>query len=139
MGTWARRHRLAVAVAAAVATLGLAAAAFVLAGGLDETTTARAAGDGPQVVRVALVDRAVGFDVTPDVIEVAAGTHLVVEVVNEAGGVHDLAVAGGPRTAALRPGEAERLDLGVVTSAGTGRCTVGDHDIAGMTLAVELA
>jgi hypothetical protein len=36
----------------------------------------------------------------------------------------------------LGPGETERLDLGEVTSDYSGRCTIGDHDIAGMTLAI---
>ena len=63
--------------------------------------------------------------------------HVVVEVANEAGDPHDLAIDGGHHTALLEPGETERLDLGEVTSDQGGRCTVGDHDIAGMTLAIE--
>jgi hypothetical protein len=137
MGNWIRRHRLLTALGT-VTVLGLVGVAgFVLSGGLDETTTARVSGDGVQVVRVALVDRTLGFDVTPDVIEVDRGTHVVVEVANEAGGPHDLAIAGGPRSAVLDPGQSERLDLGRVTSDHSGRCTIGDHDIAGMTLAIR--
>jgi nitrite reductase (NO-forming) len=136
MGTWIRRHRLATALGTVAALVLVGVTVFALAGGFDETTTARASGDGVQVVRVALVDRAVGFDITPDVVEVEDGTHVVVEVANEAGGPHDLAVEDGPRTAVLGPGETERLDLGEVTSDHSGRCTIGDHDIAGMTLAI---
>jgi len=137
MGAWIRRHRVATA-AGAVTALALAGViAVVLAGGLDERATVRVSGDGIRVVRVALVDRAVGFDVTPDVVEVDAGTHVVVEVVNAAGGPHDLAVDGGPRTARLAPGQTERLDLGRVRAGHSARCTIGDHDIAGMTLAVR--
>lgn len=136
MRTWIRRHRLAAALALAAALGVVGVTAFALGGGFDETTTARVSGDGVQVVRVALVDRAVGFDVSPDVVEVERGTHVVLEVVNEARDPHDLAVEGGSRTAVLDPGDRERLDLGVVTAEASGRCTIGDHDIAGMTLAL---
>lgn len=136
---WIRGHRIVVALGL-VAGLGLAGvAAFVAGGGLDETTTVRVAGDGVQVVRVALVDRSVGFDVTPDVVEVEAGTHVVLEVVNEAGGDHDLMFDEGLRTDVLAPGERQRLDLGRVIDDPTGRCTIGDHDLAGMTLDLRLA
>lgn len=139
MRAWIRRHRVATA-AGAVAALGLVGLiGFALAGGFDETTTARVSGDGVRVVRVALVDRAVGFDITPDVVEVEAGTHVVIEVANEADGRHDLAVDDGPRTAVLARGETERLDLGRVTADRSARCTIGDHDIAGMTLDIRAA
>lgn len=137
MRAWIGGHRLATALGTVAAAGLVGVVGFALAGGFDEATIARVSGDGAQVVRVALVDRAVGFDITPDVIEVAEGTRVVVEVVNEAGGRHDLAIDGGPRTAVLAPGETERLDLGRVTSAHSGRCTIGDHDIAGMTLAIR--
>jgi hypothetical protein len=139
MGAWVRRHRLVTALGA-LAVLGLAGVtAYALAGGFDETTTARVVGDGPQVVRVALVDRAVGFDVSPDVVEVEAGTHVILEVVNEAGGEHDLAFEGGPSTDVLAPGQSQRLDLGRVTGDPAGRCTIGDHGLAGMTIDLRLA
>jgi nitrite reductase (NO-forming) len=139
MRRWIRRHRLAAALATAAAlgaaALGVAGVtAFALAGGFDETTTVRVSDDGVRVVRVALVDRAVGYDVSPDVVEVEPGTRVVLEVVNEAGAPHDLAVGDGPRTAVLDPGGRERLDLGEVTDGMSGRCTIGDHDIGGMTL-----
>jgi uncharacterized cupredoxin-like copper-binding protein len=137
MIAWLRRHRLVTALGAIAAVGLVGVVGFALAGGFDETTTARVSGDGPQVVRVALVDRAVGFDITPDVVEVERGTHVVVEVANEGAGRHDLAVDGGPRTAVLAPGETERLDLGQLTSDHAGRCTIGDHDIAGMTLDIK--
>jgi nitrite reductase (NO-forming) len=137
MGAWIRRHRAATAVGA-IATLALVGViGFALSGGFDETTTTRVSGDGVRVVRVALVDRAVGFDITPDVVEVEAGTHVVAEVANEGDVPHDLAVDDGPRTAVLDPGETERLDLGQVTADHSARCTIGDHDIAGMTLAIR--
>lgn len=124
--------KVVVAILVVVGLLGVAG--FVLAGGLDDTTTARASGEGVQVVRIALVDRAIGFDITPDVVEVAAGTHVVLEVVNEADGEHDLAIDGGMHTSRLSPGESERLDLGRISDDIDGHCTIGDHDVAGMTL-----
>jgi nitrite reductase (NO-forming) len=139
MVTWIRRHRLVTALGAAV-VVGLAGvAAFAFAGGFDDTTTTRVSGRGAQVVRVALVDRAVGYDVTPDVLEVEEGTHVVLEVANEGEVPHNLAIEdGGPRTRDLDPGETERLDLGVVSADRSGRCTIGDHDIAGMTIDLDV-
>jgi nitrite reductase (NO-forming) len=138
MGTWIRRHRVATAAGALTAIGLVGVIGFALAGGLDETTTSRVSGDGVRVVRVALVDRAVGFDITPDVVEVEAGTHVVLEVANEADGRHDLVVDGGPRTAVLAAGDTERLDLGRVSADHSARCTIGDHDIAGMTVAIRV-
>lgn len=137
MGAWIRRHPAVTAIGVVVALGLVAVVGFALAGGFDETMTTRVSGAGVRVVRVALVDRAVGFDVTPDVVEVEAGTHVVLDVANEAAGRHDLAVDRGPATAVLAPGETERLDLGRVTSDHPARCTIGDHDIAGMTLTIR--
>lgn len=103
-----RRNVLAVSVIAiAAALIGLGV--FALSGGLDRTVTERVHGGDTRVVRVALVDAVVGFDVTPDRLVVDRGTHLVLEVVNEGDEVHDLAVQSGPRTKALDPGQSQRL------------------------------
>jgi hypothetical protein len=122
---------------AAATVVVVPAFVFVVNGGLDRTTTSRARGAGEQVVTVELVDSYAWFDVTPDLIEVAAGTELVLDVVNRAGGVHDLEVAG-QRTRLLEPGQSQQLELGVITESLHGRCTVGDHDSAGMTLDVRV-
>jgi hypothetical protein len=137
MGSWIQRHRVVTSLGTLAALGVIGVALFALAGGFDTTTTTRVSGDGVQVVRVALVDRVVGFDITPDVVEVEQGTHVVVEVANQADHRHDLAIDGGPHTAVLDPGETDRLDLGELTSDHSGRCTIGDHDIAGMTLAID--
>ena len=138
MAEWLRHHRLITALAFAAALTLAATATFVLAGGLDDTTTVQVAGTGPQVVRVALVERAVGFDVTPDVLEVEAGTHVILEVVNEGSDEHDLTFDEHRRTDVLGPGETQRLDLGRLTDDPTGRCTIGDHDLAGMNIDLRL-
>ena len=133
------RRRLAIGTAVALVIALGALAAFALAGGLDKTTTERVSGGGTEVVRVALVDAAVGFDVTPDVVVVDRGTHLILDVVNDADGVHDLAVDGGSsRTRMLEPGESQRLDLGRVTADIRGVCTLSGHELAGMSLDVQV-
>jgi nitrite reductase (NO-forming) len=117
-----------------VALAVLAVGGFALSGGFDKTTSERVSGPGTQVVRVALVDAVVGFDVTPDVLEVARGTHVVLDVVNEGDEDHDLAVEGGAKTRTLAPSESERLDLGTVTEGRDFWCTLPGHKLAGMTL-----
>ena len=128
-----------VLIGGVVATVSLAVAGIVFVGngGLDRTTTARPPGAGEHVVTVELVDSFAWFDITPDVIEVASGTELVLDVVNRAGGVHDLEIAG-QQTRLLEPGESQRMELGVITESLPGHCTVGDHDSAGMTFDIRV-
>jgi nitrite reductase (NO-forming) len=119
-----------------LAVLGVGA--FALSGGFDKTTSVRVSGTGTQVVRIALVDAVIGFDVTPDVLEVASGTHVVLNVVNEGGEDHDLAVDGGPKTRTLGPGQSQRLDLGTVVGDRAALCTLPGHKLAGMTLDIQV-
>jgi nitrite reductase (NO-forming) len=133
------RHRLLISTAVALVIAFGALAAFALAGGFDKTTTESVTGGGTKVVRVALVDAAVGFDVTPDVVVVDPGTHLILDVVNDGDEVHDLAVDGGSsRTRMLDPGESQQLDLGRVTADIRTLCTLSGHELAGMSLDVQL-
>ena len=132
------RRLLGVAGAGLAALAVLGVGAFALAGGFDKTVSERVAGSGAQVVRVALVDAAVGFDVTPDELEVVRGTHVVLEVVNEGDEEHDLLVEGGPQTRTLDPGQSERLDLGVAISDRPAWCTLSGHKLAGMTLDIRV-
>jgi nitrite reductase (NO-forming) len=133
------RHRLLIATAVALVIAFGALAAFALAGGLDKTTTESVTGGGTKVVRVALVDATVGFDVTPDVVVVDPGTHLILDVVNDGDEVHDLAVDGGSsRTRMLDPGESQQLDLGRVTADIRTLCTLPGHELAGMSLDVQV-
>jgi nitrite reductase (NO-forming) len=133
-----RRHVVVVSVMAlAAAVLGFGV--FALFGGLDRTVTERVHGGGTRVVRVALVDAVVGFDVTPDQLLVDRGTHLVLDVDNEGDEVHDLALEGGARTDRLDPGQSQRLDLGVITrSPPELYCTLPGHTSAGMTLDIKI-
>jgi hypothetical protein len=134
------KHRPVVVVsviAAAGALLGFGV--FALFGGLDRTVTERVHGGGTRVVRVALVDAVVGFDVTPDRLLVDRGTHLVLDVVNDGDEIHDLALEGGPRTDRLDPGQSQPLDLGVITSSPPELyCTLPGHKSAGMTLDIQI-
>jgi nitrite reductase (NO-forming) len=133
-----RRHVLAASAVALAAAL-VALAVFALSGGLDRTVTERVEGGGTRVVRIALVDAVVGFDVTPDRLVVDRGTHLVLNVVNDGDEVHDLAVQNGARTRRLDPGQSQRLDLGVITGhAPELYCTLPGHRFAGMTLDVQI-
>ena len=133
-----RRHVLTASVIAIAAALG-GLGVFALFDGRDRTVTERVHGGDSRVVRVALVDAAVGFDVTPDELVVDRGTHVVLDVVNEGDEVHDLAVEGGAGTRRLDPNEAKRLDLGVITSSLPELyCTLPGHKSAGMTLDIQI-
>lgn len=124
-------------MALAAALLGFGV--FALSGGLDRTVTQRVHGGDTRVVRVALVDAVVGFDVTPDRLLVDRGTHLVLDVVNEGDEIHDLALEGGARTDRLDPGQSQRLDLGVIMSSPPELyCTLPGHKSAGMTLDIQI-
>ncbi len=135
-----RRRRLLLATAVALALALVALAAVALAGGFDTITTKRVLGGGTRVVRVELVDATLGFDVTPDVVEVDPGTHLVLRVVNGGDEAHDLALYGGAtRTRMLDPGESQRLDVGTVTEDVEAWCTVSGHKFFGMTVEIRVA
>lgn len=133
--------RSVIITTATVLAVGLSVIVAVgLAGGFHKTTAERVSGGGTKVVRVALVDATVGFAVTPDVVSVDSGTHLILDVVNHGDEVHDLAVDGGPsRTRMLNPGESRRLDLRTVTHDIHTWCTLPDHKLAGMTLDIRVA
>jgi nitrite reductase (NO-forming) len=136
--TLQRPHILAVSAVALAAVL-IGVGVFALFGGLDRTITERIHRGDSRIVRVALVDALVGFDVTPDRLVVDRGTRLVLEVVNEGDEVHDLVVEGGPHTKGLDPGQSQRLDLGVITSGLPELyCTLAGHRSAGMTLDIEV-
>lgn len=134
------QRRPLIAVSSIVLAAGVVGfAVFALSGGLDRTVSQRVHGGGTRVVRVALVDAVLGFDVTPDRLVVDRGTHLVLNVVNEGDGVHDLALDGGARTRRLDPGQSQRLDLGVIgADLPQLYCTLPNHKAAGMTLDVRV-
>ncbi|RYV53015.1 multicopper oxidase domain-containing protein [Pengzhenrongella frigida] len=87
---------------------------------------------GTQTVEVTLV----GMTITPSVIEVPAGTRLVLEVTNTDAMRHDLTLDTGQRTPLLGTGESATVEVGTVDAAITGWCTVPGHRAAGMTLSI---
>jgi nitrite reductase (NO-forming) len=111
--------------------------AYGVFGGFDRNRTERISGGGTKVVRVALVDALIGFDITPDTLIVDPGTNLVLRVVNEGDEPHDLAVDGGPQTSMLAPGESERLELGQIGEGIEPYCTLPGHRPAGMEMEIE--
>jgi nitrite reductase (NO-forming) len=133
-----RRRWPLLAAAGAIAAAVLGVGIFALFGGFDRKVTERVSGAGTQVVRVALVDAVIGFDVTPDVLEVTRGTHVVLDVVNEGDEDHDLAVESGGKTRTLNPGESQHLDLGTVVGDSPAWCTLPGHKAAGMTLDIQV-
>ncbi len=138
-GLTLHRPRRLVFAGVGLAVLAIACGVvWVLAGGLDKIESEKVRGGGTHVVRVALVDAAIGFHVTPNVLLVDRSTHLVLDVVNRGNEVHDLAVPGGPRTERLVPGQSERLDVGVLANNVRLSCTISGHKDAGMSLQVRI-
>lgn len=125
-----RRRPMLLATAVVLALVALVAVA--LAGGFDTITTKRVRGSGTRVVRVELVDAILGFDVTPDVIEVNPGTHLVLRLINDGDEIHDLALYGGAtRTRLLDPGEVTAARCRHRHRGCRGLCTVSGHKLFG--------
>jgi nitrite reductase (NO-forming) len=135
-----RTHRWLFFGVPATIVVGLVVVVVLAFAGTFDSITARVVhGGGTQVVRVDLVDTTLGFDVTPDVVTIHRGTHLVLEVVNRGDERHDLAVSGGSRrTPLLEPGASARLDLGTPTRSVDAWCTVSEHKLFGMTVAVHV-
>jgi nitrite reductase (NO-forming) len=136
-----RAHRwLLIGVPATIVVGLVVVVALAFAGAFDPITDKVVHGGGTKVVRVALVDSTLGFDVTPDVVTIDPGTHLVLDVVNRSDDQHDLAVSGGAvRTPVLDPGASARLDLGTPVRDVDAWCTISEHKLFGMTIAIHVA
>jgi nitrite reductase (NO-forming) len=120
----------------------IAVLAIVVAGVAVDPASAgigQAADDGVQpngrVETVQVVAADMRF--SPSVIEVEAGTELVVEVTNvDDAMVHDLVLATGDGTPRLAPGESATIDVGVVGTDIDGWCSIVGHRQQGMTLQI---
>ncbi len=136
-----RAHRWLLLGVPATIVIGLVVVvALAFAGAFDPITNKVVHGGGTRVVRVALVDSTLGFDVTPDVVTIDAGTHLVLDVVNRSDERHDLAVSGGTvRTPVLDPGASARLDIGTPTRSVDAWCTISEHKLFGMSVTIHVA
>lgn len=120
------------AVTGAVALTSLVAAALALTLGLG--TPAPAAVDGAaRTVDVTLNN----MRFSPDVIDVPAGTRLVLRVTNIDALPHDLRVDTGEHTPRLSRGQTAVLDLGVVQQDRDVWCDVPGHRAAGMTMTIR--
>ena len=74
---------------------------------------------------------------TPNRIEVAAGSRLVIELTNtDASQMHDLVLANGTGSQRLAPGKSETIDVGVITTDLDGWCSIIGHRQMGMTLTI---
>lgn len=94
------------------------------------------AGDADAPVQTVQVDAA-NMRFTPDVIEVPAGTRLVIELKNtDPSMMHDLVFDNGAAGTHLAPGASEKIDVGVITEDLDGWCSISNHRELGMTLTV---
>lgn len=119
----------AVALAAATAV----AAALVLGLGAPGPSTTAGAAAADRTVEVTLAD----MRFSPNVIEVPAGSRLVLRVTNLDGVPHDLRVETGQHTPRLIRGQTAVLDLGVVHQDLDVWCDVPGHRAAGMTMLIR--
>ena len=74
---------------------------------------------------------------TPNVIEVPAGTRLIIELTNtDPAQTHDLRIENGVAGSRLVPGASETLDVGVIEAGLEGWCTIVGHRQMGMTMQI---
>ncbi|OHO51076.1 hypothetical protein HMPREF2635_02260 [Corynebacterium sp. HMSC035E02] len=78
-----------------------------------------------------------GMAFVPSSIDVAAGSHLVVNFTNTGDQVHDLKI-GREETGRVEPGETVQLDAGVIEESIEGYCTIAGHKMQGMTFMVNV-
>ncbi|GFG70176.1 multicopper oxidase domain-containing protein [Mycolicibacter senuensis] len=123
-------HPAAVTGAVALAAAAAVAAALTLAPAASEV--ADVAGEA-HTVDVTLNN----MRFSPDVLEVPAGTRLVLRVTNIDGLPHDLHVDTGEHTPRLSRGQTAVLDLGVVRQDRDVWCDVPGHRAAGMTMTIR--
>lgn len=132
--------------------VGAAAVALVVVGGVAVDPAAAGltsvpAAAGPAAADAAPAGTETGETVTatvtmdgmrfvPDVVEVPAGSALVVDLVNADDQVHDLVLEDGTTSGRLAPGESATVEVGVVTADLDGWCSVAGHRLMGMTLTV---
>jgi len=74
----------------------------------------------------------------PSTIVVPDGTHLVVNLENTDGTPHDLVLPDGTTSGLLPRGQQATVDVGPVTAAIEGWCSVQGHRAAGMVLGISV-
>ncbi|MEB3065435.1 multicopper oxidase domain-containing protein [[Mycobacterium] zoologicum] len=128
-----RSHPKAVTAGVAVASLVAVSAALALGMGAPAPSGAAAVSGAAHTVEVTLNN----MRFSPDVIDVPAGTRLVLRVTNADGLPHDLRVDTGEHTPRLTRGQTAVLDLGVVQQDRDVWCDVPGHKAAGMTMTIH--
>lgn len=126
-------HPRAVTGAVAASAVLAVAAALALGMGAPAPSEAGANAGAARVVDVTLNN----MRFAPDVIDIPAGTHLVLRVTNIDGLPHDLRVDTGEHTPRLSRGQTAVLDLGVVRHDLDVWCDVPGHRAAGMTMTIR--
>src|SRR5690606_12653177 len=130
----------AAGVMAVVLAVAVAVAIDPAAAGVREPVPASseqnlAASNAP-VQRVQVEAKDMAF--TPNVIEVPAGTRLVIELRNtDPGQVHDLVLANGVDSGRLATGESASIDAGIISEDLQGWCSIVGHKQMGMTLQIK--
>ncbi|MGL3149994.1 multicopper oxidase domain-containing protein [Microbacterium sp. A82] len=128
-------HRAGQAIAGLIAVV-LTVAVCAVIDPLAIGWGAQASDDADAPVQVVQVEAA-DMRFTPDVIEVAVGTRLVIEMTNtDEAQVHDLLLENGTGGTRLAPGESEQIDVGVITEDIDGWCSIIGHRQMGMTLSI---
>lgn len=133
LGNHRSDRAIGIALAAVLVATALVVAVFARRDGGRGTVAVT--GGGVRTVSVQLAD----MRIIPAVITVPAGTRLVLRVTNTDDMRHDLSIDGGPQTPLLAHGQSADLDLGPVTGALSGWCTVPGHRAAGMTMKIAVA
>ncbi|QZA09132.1 multicopper oxidase domain-containing protein [Mycolicibacter heraklionensis] len=121
------------AITGAVAVAAVAAVAVALGMGGPAPSGAAGVTGAARTIDVTLKD----MRFSPDVIDVPAGTRLVLRVTNADGLPHDLHVDTGEHTPRLSRGQTAVLDLGAVQQDREAWCDVPGHRAAGMTMTIH--
>ena len=82
--------------------------------------------------------RMVDMRFEPSTIVVPDGTHLVVDLENTDGMPHDLVLQDGTASGLLSRGQKAMVDVGTMTGAIEGWCSVQGHRAAGMVLGISV-
>lgn len=127
---------MAVVILAAVSTLGGGnGSGNGGSGGAAGGVAGGAPGSGETVTKKIDVE---GMAFVPNSLEVAPGTHLILEVTNGGDQTHDLKI-NGAETGRIKAGDTVTLDAGVFNETTVGWCTIAGHRAQGMELTVNVA
>ncbi len=131
---WSRSDRFfagTVALALLALVMSFVAVGAGVAAVTDDDGQSVAAG-GELTLEITLGD----IFVEPSSITVPAGTDLTLTVTNDGAMPHDLALADGPGTPMLDPGESTEVNFGVMSESTEAWCTVPGHREGGMVLEI---